>query len=137
MTCLSTVFEAVSYVAQPIMLLLVVAGCAFGMVCGSLPGLSASMAIVLMLPFTYEMEPVASIVETVVATLEGCPSELAGDLLERGIMLAGGGSLIAGLDRLLMLETGLPVSIADDPLLAVAKGTGVMLQELDVLARHE
>ncbi len=82
-------------------------------------------------------EPIASIIETVLTTLEGCPSELAGDLIERGIMLAGGGSLIAGIDRLLMQETGLPVSIADDPLLAVAKGTGVMLQELDVLARHE
>ena len=82
-------------------------------------------------------EPITSIVETVLATLEGCPPELAADLIDRGIMLAGGGALIAGMDRLLMLETGLPVSVAEDPLLAVAKGTGVMLHELDKLAGHE
>ena len=82
-------------------------------------------------------EPIASIVETVLGTLDGCPPELQGDLIERGIMLAGGGALIAGMDCLLKQETGLPVLVAEDPLLAVAKGTGVMLQELDVLARHE
>ena len=82
-------------------------------------------------------EPIASIIETVLATLEVCPAELSADLIDRGIMLAGGGALLAGMDRLLMQETGLPVFVADDPLLAVAKGTGVMLQELDVLARHE
>ena len=82
-------------------------------------------------------EPITSIVETVLATLEGCPPELAADLIDRGIMLAGGGALIAGMDRLLMLETGLPVSVAEDPLLAVAKGTGVMLHELNKLAGHE
>ena len=82
-------------------------------------------------------EPISSIVETVLATLDGSPPELQGDLIERGIMLAGGGALIAGIDELLKQETGLPVLIAEDPLLAVAKGTGVMLQELDVLARHE
>ncbi len=82
-------------------------------------------------------EPIASIIETVMLTLDGCPPELAADLIDRGIMLAGGGALIAGMDRLLMQETGLPVSVAEDPLLAVAKGTGVMLQELDMLARYE
>ncbi|MBR7144649.1 MAG: rod shape-determining protein [Lentisphaeria bacterium] len=82
-------------------------------------------------------EPISSIVETVLATLDGSPPELQGDLIERGIMLAGGGALIAGIDELLKQETDLPVLIAEDPLLAVAKGTGVMLQELDVLARHE
>ncbi len=78
-------------------------------------------------------EPITSIIETVLATLERCPPELAADLIDRGIMLAGGGALLAGLDRLLMQETGLPVSIAEDPLLAVANGTGVMLQEMDLL----
>ena len=82
-------------------------------------------------------EPMLSIVDAVLTTLNGSPAELSADLIDRGIMLAGGGALIAGMDRLLMQETGLPVSIADDPLLAVAKGTGVMLHELDVLARHE
>ena len=82
-------------------------------------------------------EPIASIVETVLLTLDGCPPELSAELIDRGIMLAGGGALIAGMDRLLMQETGLPVSVAEDPLLAVAKGTGVMLHELDKLAGSE
>jgi rod shape-determining protein MreB len=82
-------------------------------------------------------EPITSIVETVRATLDLCPPEPSADLIDRGIMLAGGGALIAGMDRLLMQETGLPVSVAEDPLLAVAKGTGVMLHELDKLAGHE
>ncbi len=82
-------------------------------------------------------EPIASIVETILATLNGCPPEVEAELIDRGIMLAGGGALIAGLDTLLQQETGLPVSVAEEPLLAVAKGTGVMLQELDILARHE
>ena len=82
-------------------------------------------------------EPITSIIETVLATLERCPPELASDLIDRGIMLAGGGALLAGLDRLLMQETGLPVSIAEDPLLAVVNGTGVMLQEMDLLIQHD
>ena len=53
------------------------------------------------------------------------------------VVIIGGGALIAGMDRLLMQETGMPVSVAEDPLLAVAKGTGVMLHELDKLAGHE
>ena len=57
-------------------------------------------------------------------TLERCPPELAADLVDRGIMLAGGGALIRGVDKLLAEETGLPVHIADDPLSAVAMGTG-------------
>ena len=70
-------------------------------------------------------------------TRSGAPVDqlLAEDLADAH--LSGGGALLAGMDRLLMQETGLPVFVADDPLLAVAKGTGVMLQELDVLARHE
>ncbi len=79
-------------------------------------------------------EPIASIVVAVRTTLERCPPELAADLIDRGIMLAGGGALLVGLDRLLMEETGLPVFIAEDPLRAVANGTGVMLQELDHFA---
>ena len=82
-------------------------------------------------------EPVTSIIETVTATLERCPPELSADLVDHGIMLAGGGALLAGLDRLLMQETGLPVSIAEEPLLAVANGTGVMLQEMDLLIQHD
>lgn len=79
-------------------------------------------------------EPVTSIVEAVRTTLERCPPELAADLIDRGIMLAGGGALIRGIDKLISEETGLPVFIAEEPLKAVANGTGVFLQELDVLA---
>ena len=79
--------------------------------------------------------PVTSIVEAVRATLEKCPPELASDLIDRGIMLAGGGSLLRGLDRLISEETGLPVFVADDPLKAVANGAGIVLQEMDNMAR--
>ena len=82
-------------------------------------------------------EQVRSIAEKVHAVFEHCKPDLAADLVEHGIMLAGGGAMIAGMDRLLMQETGLPVSVAEDPLLAVAKGTGVMLHELDKLAGNE
>ena len=80
-------------------------------------------------------DPLATIVDAVRTTLERCPPELAADLVDRGIVLAGGGALLRGLDKLLREETGLPVHIADDPLSAVAEGTGIMLQELDVLKR--
>ena len=78
-------------------------------------------------------EPVTSIVEAVRSTLECCPPELASDLIERGIMLSGGSSLLRGLDQLISSETGLPVFVAEEPLTAVAKGTGIMLQEMDRL----
>lgn len=74
-------------------------------------------------------EPITTIIEAVRATLERCPPDLAADLIDRGIMLAGGGALLSGLDKLLTEETGLPVFISEEPLNAVAKGTGVMLQE--------
>ena len=80
-------------------------------------------------------EPITTIVESVRATLEKCPPELAADLIDRGIMLAGGGALLKGLDRLLTEETGLPVFVADDPLKAVANGTGIVLQEMDTMHR--
>jgi rod shape-determining protein MreB len=78
-------------------------------------------------------EPISTIVESIRITLERCPPELSADLVDRGIVLAGGGALIRGLDRLLAEETGLPVHVADDPLSAVAMGTGVVLQNLDLL----
>lgn len=74
-------------------------------------------------------EPVTSIVEAVTSTIEHCPPELLADLVDRGIMLAGGGALLSGLDKLLTEETGLPVFIADEPLNAVVMGTGVMVHE--------
>ena len=79
--------------------------------------------------------PVTTIIETVRSTLEHCPPDLAADLIDRGIMLAGGGALLSGLDKLLTEETDLPVYVADDPLRAVARGTGIMLQDIDATLR--
>ena len=81
------------------------------------------------------MEPVARIVEAVRMSLERCPPELAADLIDHGIVLAGGGALLRGLDRLISEETGLAVAVADEPLAAVARGTGTVLQEMDTLSR--
>jgi len=80
-------------------------------------------------------EPIKTIVESIRMTLERCPPELSNDLVDRGIMMAGGGSLIRGLSNLISEETGLPVHVADDPLSAVANGTGVVLQELGFLEK--
>ena len=73
-------------------------------------------------------ESVWKIVEAVKSTLDQCPPDLAANLIDRGIMLAGGGAKLSGLDKLLSEETSLPVFIAENPLDAVANGTGVMLQ---------
>jgi rod shape-determining protein MreB len=80
-------------------------------------------------------EPLSSILESIRITLERCPPELSADLIERGIVMAGGGALLRGIDRLCAKETGLPVHVADDPLSAVAEGTGRVLQELAFLKR--
>ena len=79
------------------------------------------------------LEPISTIVDSVRVTLERCPPELSGDLVDRGLVLAGGGALLRGLDRLLQEETGLPVHVAEDPLSAVAEGTGRALSELKFL----
>jgi rod shape-determining protein MreB len=82
------------------------------------------------------MEPVATIVEAVRITLERCPPELSADLVDRGLVLAGGGALLRGLDTLIAEQTGLPVHVADDPLSAVAEGTGVVLHEINLLRKN-
>ncbi|MCC6485015.1 MAG: rod shape-determining protein [Armatimonadetes bacterium] len=82
-------------------------------------------------------EPVTLIVERVKATLEQTPPELASDIIERGVMLTGGGALVRGLDRLLSLETNIPVHVADDPLTCVALGTGRALEEMRVIRDSE
>lgn len=80
-------------------------------------------------------EPVRAILDIVKISLERIPPELAADLIERGVVMAGGGSLLRGLDRLIAEETGLPVHIADDPMTAVALGTGKALDEIKYLRR--
>lgn len=78
-------------------------------------------------------ETVNAIVEAVRITLEKTPPELAADIIDKGIVLTGGGALLKNLDILLREETGLPVTLADDPLTAVVLGTGKALDELDTL----
>lgn len=80
-------------------------------------------------------EPVSSIIEAIKATLEHTPPELSADIMDRGIVMAGGGSLLRGLDRLVSEETGMPVHLADEPLLAVAYGAGRVLENIDVLRK--
>lgn len=79
------------------------------------------------------MEPVSIIVDAIKDALENAPPELAGDIVDRGIVLTGGGALLRNLDMLLREETGLPISISEDPLSTVAKGAGMALDEIDLL----
>lgn len=80
-------------------------------------------------------EPVASILEGVKVTLEQTPPELAADIMDRGIVMAGGGALLTGLDQLIAGETGMPVHVTEEPLQAVVKGTGLVLEHYDLLQR--
>ena len=81
------------------------------------------------------LEPLNAIIDAVRTTLERCPRELSYDLEDRGIMLAGAGALLRGLDKLLQEETALPVHIAEDPQSATAEGCGRVLYELDFLRK--
>ena len=80
-------------------------------------------------------QPIETIVDTVKRTLESTPPELAADLGSRGIVLAGGGALLRGLDQLLSSETGLPVVVAEKPLECVVLGAGSSLEESELLGR--
>ena len=80
-------------------------------------------------------EPLSAILEAVRIALERTPPELSADLIDRGLVLAGGGALLRGLDKLISEETGLPVHIADDPLTAIALGTGRYLSDFNLLKR--
>ncbi len=80
-------------------------------------------------------EPLRAILEVTKISLERTPPELAADLIEHGIVIAGGGSLLKGLDKLISEETGLPVLIAEDPVTAVANGTGKVLNEIKYLKK--
>ena len=80
-------------------------------------------------------EPLRAILEVTKMSLERIPPELAADLIDHGIVMAGGGSLLRGLDKLISEETGLPVHIAEDPVTAVANGTGRVLSEIQYLKK--
>lgn len=80
-------------------------------------------------------ETVAGIIEAIKVCLEKTPPELAADIMDRGIVLAGGGSLLRHLDTLVSEETGIPVFLAEEPLYAVALGTGKVLENIEVLRR--
>lgn len=77
------------------------------------------------------LETISSIIDVVRVALENTPPELSSDLVDTGIVMAGGGSLLRGLDRLISKETGLPVRVADNPLYCVVNGAGKVLEELD------
>ncbi|MBA4321042.1 MAG: rod shape-determining protein, partial [Flavobacterium sp.] len=73
----------------------------------------------------------AQIVEAIKQTLERTPPELSADILDRGVMLTGGGALLKGLDERIRMETNLPVHVADDPLTAVVRGAGKCIENLN------
>jgi rod shape-determining protein MreB len=80
-------------------------------------------------------EPVSHVIDAVTATLDSCPPELSGDVMDRGIVLTGGGGLLRGLDERLRHETGLAVNRVDNPLQSVALGAGRCVEEFDALQR--
>ena len=82
-------------------------------------------------------EPVYAIIESIKTTLEKTPPELAADIMEKGIMLAGGGALLKGLDTLINRETNMPVHIAEAPLDCVVLGAGRALEDFDKISREE
>jgi rod shape-determining protein MreB len=82
-------------------------------------------------------QPVSNIVDAIRSTLAACEPELAADLVDRGIVLSGGSAQLRGLDKLISKETGLPVTLADDPLTAVAEGTGVVVGSIGILAQNK
>lgn len=79
-------------------------------------------------------EPINSILDAVKRVLEQTPPELSSDIMDKGIILTGGGALLTGITKLLSIKTDIPIFIADDPLTCVAKGTGHALEEMDTLA---
>ncbi len=80
-------------------------------------------------------EPLSSIIMAIKGTLEKTPPELSSDIMDRGIVLTGGGSLLKGLDERLRQETGMPVHVTEDPMICVVMGSGKALEEIDVLKK--
>ncbi len=79
--------------------------------------------------------PVRIICDSIRAILEEAPPEISADLVDSGVTLVGGGSLLHGIDEAIAAALGIPARIADDPLTAVARGTGIFLEKLDVFAK--
>jgi rod shape-determining protein MreB len=80
-------------------------------------------------------EPLKVIVAAVKDALDGIPPEIAADVMDRGVVLTGGGAMLRGLDERLRSETGLPIMVADDPLTSVVRGAGRMLADFELLKR--
>jgi len=76
-----------------------------------------------------------TILDAIKITLEKTPPELAADIMDRGIVMSGGGALLRGIDKLVSEETGMPVTVTDEPLLGVVRGTGKALEELETLRK--
>jgi len=81
-------------------------------------------------------ESIYVIVQAAKNVLEKTPPELSADIIDRGVILTGGGALLHGLDQLLAEELKVPVFLAEEPMSCVAKGTGIMLENIDKIARH-
>ncbi len=82
-------------------------------------------------------EPISQIIDGIKSTLEKTPPELAADIMDRGIMLSGGGALLHGLDSLVRRETGMPVNVAENPLDCVVTGTGKALEQMEDIGRTQ
>jgi rod shape-determining protein MreB len=80
-------------------------------------------------------EPVNAIIDSIKTSLDRTPPELAADIMDKGVMLTGGGALLRGLDERLKHETGMPIHVAENPLSSVAYGAGKCLEEFEVLQR--
>ena len=80
-------------------------------------------------------ECIVQIIDAIRQTLERTPPELSADILDRGVMLTGGGALLKGLDERIRMETNLPVHVADDPLTAVVRGTGKVIDNLNAYSK--
>ncbi len=98
-------------------------------------GLPRTLAITAEEIQTALQEPITAILEAIKVTLERTPPELAADIMDRGIVMSGGGSMLRNLDILVAKETGMPVHLTEEPLLGVVRGTGKVLEELDTLKR--
>ncbi len=100
-----------------------------------LTGLPKTVIITSMEIYNALSEPVGAILDAIRQTLERTPPELSSDIMDRGVVMAGGGALLRGLDRLVSDETHMPVHLAEDPLLAVAYGSGKVLENIDTLRK--